>query len=255
MFIFVPYSFLIMIKPKIAIIVAGGKGERMKADIPKQFIEIHGKPVLMHTLEVFCRYDASMQLILVLPPFQIDYWKELCKKHAFTPPHQIVAGGQTRFHSVKNGLEAVKAPALVAVHDGVRPLVSIETIARCFDAAGQFDTAVPVIDLVDSIRQITPDGGSISVDRNRCKSVQTPQVFDAELLKKAYEQEFSSLFTDDASVVEASRLPKRGAIDEHFPSIKIHLVEGNRENIKITTEMDLKIAEMILSFEDSAIQK
>lgn len=239
MFIFVPYSFLIMIKPKIAIIVAGGKGERMNADIPKQFLEIHGRPILMYTLEVFYRYDASIQLVLALPPLQIDCWKELCKKHAFTLPHQIVAGGQTRFHSVKNGLDAVKVPALVAVHDGVRPLVSIETIARCFDAAGQFDAAIPVIDLVDSIRQITPVG-SISVDRNTYKSVQTPQIFDAELLKKAYEQEFSSLFTDDASVVEAS-------------GNKIHLVEGNRENIKITTEMDLEIAKMILSFTDSTI--
>jgi len=221
-----------MNKPKITIIVAGGKGERMNADIPKQFLEIQGKPILMHTLEVFCSFDASMQLILVLPAVQIDFWKNLCKKHNFTLPHQIVEGGQARFYSVKNGLEIVKSPALVAIHDGVRPLVSHQTIARCFDAAEKFDAALPVVDIVDSIRKLT-ENGSHSVDRNTYKLVQTPQIFDAELLKKAYEQEFSTLFTDDASVVEVL-------------GTKIHLVEGNRENIKITTEFDLKIAESIM---------
>ena len=221
-----------MSKPKIAIIVAGGKGERMNADIPKQFIEIQGKPILMHTLEVFNRYDAQMQLILVLPEVQIKFWNELCAKHNFGLNHQIVVGGQSRFNSVKNGLQAVKTPAIVAVHDGVRPLVSVETIERCFETAEKFDTAIPVVDLVDSIRQVSGNG-SKSVDRNAFKLVQTPQVFDVELLQKAYEQEYSPLFTDDASVVEAL-----GA--------KIQLVEGNRENIKITTEFDLKMAESIL---------
>ena len=221
-----------MTKPKIAIIVAGGKGERMNADIPKQFLEIKGKPILMHTLEVFHRFDNTMQLILVLPEVQINFWKELCTKHIFWLDHQIAAGGQTRFHSVKNGLEVVNSPALVAVHDGVRPLVSNETIARCFEAAEQFEAAIPVVGLVDSIRQITGES-SQSIDRNAYKLVQTPQVFDAELLKKAYEQDFSSLFTDDASVVEAL-------------GTKIQLVEGNRENIKITTEFDLKIAESFM---------
>ena len=218
-----------MTKAKIAIIVAGGKGERMHADIPKQFIEIQGKPILMHTLESFHRYDAAIQLIVVLPSVQIEFWNELCQKHAFSLPHLIVAGGQTRFHSVKNGLDTVNVPALVAVHDGVRPLVSVETIARCFDEAEKNEAAIPVIDLVDSIRQVTADGNQ-SVDRNAYKLVQTPQVFDSVVLKKAYEQDFSPLFTDDASVVEAI-------------GIKIHLVEGNRENIKITTAFDLRIAE------------
>jgi len=221
-----------MSKPKIAIIVAGGKGKRMNADIPKQFLEIQGKPILMHTLEAFHRFDYTMQLILVLPEVQINFWKELCIKHNFRLEHQIAPGGQTRFHSVKNGLEAVNSPALVAVHDGVRPLVSAETIARCFEAAEQFDAVIPVVDLVDSIRQITRES-SQSVDRNDYKLVQTPQVFDAELLKNAYKQDFSKLFTDDASVVESL-----GA--------KIQLVEGNRENIKITTEFDLKIAESFM---------
>ncbi len=225
-----------MSKPKIAIIVAGGKGARMNADIPKQFLEIQGKPILMHTLEVFEKYDASMKLILVLPVAQFDFWNELCKKYAFEVPHQIVAGGINRFQSVKNGLEAVEIPSLVAIHDGVRPLVSQVTIQRCFEVAEKQDAAIPVVDLVDSIRQITKSG-SKSMDRNTFKLVQTPQVFDAELLKKAYEQEFNPLFTDDASVVESL-------------GTKVYLVEGNRENIKITTEFDLKMAETIIEFEN-----
>jgi len=217
---------------KIAIIVAGGKGERMNADVPKQFLEIKGKPILIHTLEAFMNFDASLQLILVLPVAQFEFWETLCKKHALNIPHQIVTGGQTRFQSVKNGLDAVKVPAIVAIHDGVRPLVSKETISRCFDAAAKFGAAIPTMDSIESIRFVDASG-SKSVDRNAYKMVQTPQVFDAELLKKAYEQEFSVLFTDDASVVEAM-----GAT--------VHLVDGNRENIKITTEFDLIVAERLL---------
>ncbi|MDP4237920.1 MAG: 2-C-methyl-D-erythritol 4-phosphate cytidylyltransferase [Bacteroidota bacterium] len=221
-----------MTKTKIAIIVAGGKGVRMQTDIPKQFIEIQGKPILMHTLEAFQRYDAFIQLILVLPVDQINAWQELCKRHSFSVQHQIVAGGDNRFHSVKNGLEVIPANALVAVHDGVRPLVSTETIARCFEEAEKYGTAIPVIDPVDSIRQITANG-SQSVDRTLYKLVQTPQVFDGEMLKKAYGQNFSPLFTDDASVVEA--------LGE-----EIKLVKGNRENIKITTGFDLELAEILI---------
>jgi len=217
---------------KIAIIVAGGKGERMNADVPKQFLEIKGKPILIHTLEAFMNFDASLQLILVLPVAQFEFWETLCKKHALNIPHQIVTGGQTRFQSVKNGLDAVKVPAIVAIHDGVRPLVSKETISRCFDAAAKFGAAIPTMDSIESIRFVDANG-SKSVDRNAYKMVQTPQVFDAELLKKAYEQEFSVLFTDDASVVEAM-------------GIKVQLVDGNRENIKITTEFDLIVAERLL---------
>ena len=222
-----------MTRTKIAIIVAGGKGTRMQAEIPKQFIEIHGKPVLMHTLEAFHRYDDSIQLILVLPASQLNAWKKLCLKHAFLLPHQIVSGGETRYNSVLNGLSQIKTPALIAVHDGVRPFVSNGTIKRCFDEAEKHGSAIPVIDIVDSIRQITKTG-SQSVDRTNYKLVQTPQVFDSEILKKAYEQDFSTLFTDDASVVEALGL-------------KITLVEGNRENIKITTAFDLVLAETVLS--------
>jgi 2-C-methyl-D-erythritol 4-phosphate cytidylyltransferase len=233
MFIFVPY-FIHVFKmiPKVVIIVAGGKGERMKAVVPKQFLEIKGRPILMHTLEVFRNFDPEIQIVLVLPADQIDVWKSLCKKHAFTLTHTIECGGSTRFHSVKNGLTAVSIPSLVAVHDGVRPLVSVETISACFDAASEYGTAVPVIDAIDSIRKIT-ENGSVSVNRSEYKFVQTPQVFDGELLIKAYRQEFSENFTDDASVVEAM-----GA--------KMHLVTGNRENIKITTEMDLILANQLM---------
>ena len=159
-----------------ALIFAGGTGKRMNTrSKPKQFLEIHGKPILMHTLDVFYHLDASMQLVLVLPVVQIEFWKELCKKHGFKLPHRIIEGGNARFYSVKNGLEAVNEPALVAVHDGVRPLVSIETITRCFEAAEKFNAAIPVVDLVDSIRQIT-NSTSKSVDRSAYKLVQTPQI-------------------------------------------------------------------------------
>jgi 2-C-methyl-D-erythritol 4-phosphate cytidylyltransferase len=222
-----------MNKEKIVIIVAGGKGERMQADIPKQFLEIKGKPILMHTIEVFLIYNSDIQPIVVLPAIQIEFWKDLCKKHNFKVPHEIIVGGSTRFESVKNGLKAVKIPSIIAVHDGVRPLVSIDTIARCFDEAEKNGAAIPVIELVDSIRQVTKSGNQ-SVDRNNFKLVQTPQIFDGELLKNAYQQEYSAFFTDDASVVESL-------------GVTIKLVEGNRKNIKITNEYDLKLAEAYLT--------
>jgi 2-C-methyl-D-erythritol 4-phosphate cytidylyltransferase len=217
---------------KMAIIVAGGKGERMKADIPKQFLEIKGKPILMHTLDAFYAFDTSLKIVLVLPEVQISFWKTLCDKHSYSTPHTIVAGGASRFHSVKNGLSAISNEQLIAIHDGVRPLVSSETIARCFEAAQKHKAAIPVMDSVESIRMVEGES-SKSVDRSAYKMVQTPQIFDAELLHKAYEQQFSELFTDDASVVE-----KLG--------VEVHLVEGNRENIKITTAYDLQIAEILL---------
>ncbi len=217
---------------KTVIIVAGGKGLRMQSDLPKQFMELQGKPVLMHTIDAFFKYDESIDIVLVLPSDQIDFWKNLCEKHRFSIPHQIVEGGETRFHSVKNGLKNVHNTSLIAVHDGVRPLVSVETIARCFEAAAKHKAVVPVVELVDSIRALT-NNGSKSVDRNGFRMVQTPQVFENQLLQKAYQQEFNAEFTDDASVVEAA-------------GEKIFLVEGNRENIKITTSMDIAFSEYLL---------
>lgn len=214
------------------IVVAGGKGLRMKSDVPKQFIEIGGKPVLMHTLERFQHYAADMPLILVLPAEQIDFWGNLCKKHSFNTPHIVVNGGEVRFFSVRNGLEKVETE-YVAVHDGVRPLVNEATIERCFEQVKHCNAVVPVVDLVDSLRFVESDDNSTPADRAKYKLVQTPQVFKTDILKKSYQLPYSELFTDDASVIESA-------------GYKVKLVEGNRENIKITTEIDLQIAETFL---------
>lgn len=219
---------------RTVLIVAGGKGLRMGSELPKQFIPIGGKPVLMHTLEAFHRFDPEMNLVLVLPATQQAYWAELCTKHSFAVEHTIADGGETRFHSVKNGLALVPSgKGLVGVHDGVRPFVSQEVIARCYEAAAIKRAVVPVTDVVETVRHLTEDG-SETVSRSEYKLVQTPQVFDTDLLKQAYAQEFTPFFTDDASVVEAMGVP-------------VCLVEGNRENIKITTPFDLKIATALLA--------
>ena len=216
---------------KHIIIVAGGKGLRMGGDIPKQFLPVCGKPVLMRTLEAFHAYDSSIHIILVLPISQQAYWKELCVEYGFGLAHDIANGGETRFHSVMNGLAMVEGDGLVGVHDGVRPFVSQEVIARCYEEASVRKAVIPVIGVVETVRHLTEEG-SETVPRNRYKLVQTPQVFDAALLRRAYCQEYTDWFTDDASVVEA--------LGE-----KVHLVDGNRENIKLTTPFDLKLAEML----------
>lgn len=215
-----------------ALIVAGGKGLRMGSELPKQFLPIGGKPVLMHTLEAFRRFDPEIDLILVLPEEQQDYWKQLCDRHHFTLRHLIANGGETRFHSVRNGLALVSGGGLVGVHDGVRPFVSQEVIRRCYDKAATEKAVIPVVDVVETVRQVT-ESGSRTVNRDDYKLVQTPQVFDSDLLRRAYAQDFMPFFTDDASVVEAMGVP-------------VYLVEGNRENIKLTTPFDLKIATALL---------
>ncbi len=217
---------------KYALIVAGGKGLRMGTELPKQFLPIGGKPVLMRTLEAFYTYDSTIQIILVLPRSQQAYWKQLCEEHHFAFPHAIADGGETRFHSVKSGLQLVNTPGLVAVHDGVRPFVAQEVIARCYDLAAGKKAVIPVTDVVETVRHLTGDG-SETVSRDAYKLVQTPQVFDADLLKQAYSQPYTPQFTDDASVVEAWGVP-------------VCLTAGNRENIKITTPFDLKIAKALL---------
>lgn len=215
-----------------AIIVAGGKGTRMGGNLPKQFLLIGGKPVLMHTLEAFYNYSPSIKLILVLPHDQQAYWAQMCGENHFFIPHTVVDGGETRFHSVKNGLALIDEPGLVAVHDGVRPFVAAQVIDRCFRLADEKHAVIPVVDVVDSLREMDGEG-SKAVLRSRFKAVQTPQVFDADLLKKAYEQSYDAAFTDDASVVEALGFP-------------ICLTQGNRENIKITTPFDLKMAQVLM---------
>lgn len=218
---------------KTVIIVAGGKGLRMGADMPKQYLMLGGKPILMRTVQRFYLFDSSADIILVLPAGHYDYWKELCDKYSFDIPHRVVSGGATRFHSVKNGLAAAADEGLIAVHDGVRPFVSVELLERCFAVAEAKGSAIPAIPLSDSIRVIDGEHGSKAADRSRFRLVQTPQVFDAALLKRAYGCGYSESFTDDASVVEAA-----GA--------SISLAEGDVRNIKITTPFDLKVAEAML---------
>lgn len=216
------------------VVVAGGSGKRMGSETPKQFLELGGRPVLMHTIEKFREFNGAIEIITVLPENQLRYWNDLQKKYSFNVPHTLVRGGSKRFISVRHGLEFVSGPGLVAIHDGVRPLVKSETIKRCFDAAEKYGNAIPVITPADSLRLET-DKGSTAVNRMSIKQVQTPQVFDIDLIKKAYKQTFDPSFTDDATVLE-----KTGE--------KIHLVEGNRENIKITNPEDLLIAHALLSF-------
>lgn len=217
---------------KHVIIVAGGKGLRMGGEIPKQFLPVGGKPVLMRTMEAFHAYDSAIHIILVLPVSQQTYWKELCSSYGFALPHDIADGGETRFHSVRNGLALVEGEGLVGVHDGVRPFVSQEVIAGCYTEAVRKKAVIPVIDVVETVRHLT-DAGSETVPRNLYKLVQTPQVFDVSLLKESYRQEYTEAFTDDASVVEAG-------------GHEVCLVPGNRENIKLTTPFDLKVAEALL---------
>ena len=232
---------------KYALIVAGGKGLRMGGEVPKQFICLEGKPILMWTLEAFHRYDHDLQLIVVLPHDQRSYWEALCREHHFTLPHRIADGGDTRFHSVSNGLALTLEPSapmnqpspmeaeesLIAVHDGVRPFVSQEVLDRCFRAAEEHEAVIPVIPVIDTLRHITQQEESVTVSRSEYRLVQTPQVFQGRLLHRAYSQPYREEFTDDDSVVESLGVP-------------VTLVEGNRENIKLTTPFDLTIGSALL---------
>lgn len=229
---------------KYIIIVAGGKGLRMGTDLPKQFIPIEGKPVLMHTLETFDNWDSDANIILVLPQEHQDYWQMLCKEIGCTITHHIVNGGETRFHSVRNALKFIeeefgisperKKKAWIAVHDGVRPFPAPDVIDNCFSSAEQEGNAIPIVPIADSIREVT-ENGSRQVDRSHYYIVQTPQVFHSDLLINAYKQPYSPEFTDDASVVETA-------------GETIHIVPGNRENIKITTPFDLLIAKALCPY-------
>lgn len=217
------------------VIVAGGKGMRMGADIPKQFIPIGGKPVLMHTLERFFACDGELKIILVLPHEQQAYWRQLCRDCVFNIPHTIVDGGETRFESSRKGLQAIplEAAGLVGIHDGVRPFVSEAVIKRCFEAADESKAAIPVLPVTDTLRHVDRNGVGRNVLRSDYRIVQTPQVFDIGLLRKAFEQPYQDSFTDEASVVESL-------------GYTVEMVEGNRENIKLTTPFDLTLAEAML---------
>lgn len=218
---------------KYAVIVAGGSGSRMKSDIPKQFLTLAGKPVLMHTLERFSEALAPCEIILVLPENQQGFWANLCLEHSFKVPHQIVSGGETRFHSVKNGLNACANDGLVGIHDGVRPLISAAMIQRCYASAEKHGSGLPVVQITQSLRKVDGDSNK-AISREGVVAVQTPQCFDLSLLKPAFEAEYHESFTDDATVFEHA-------------GHSINLVEGEETNIKITTPADLAIAEAILA--------
>lgn len=218
---------------KIVIIVAGGTGTRMQGMIPKQFIEINGKPVIIFSLEAFYQYDNSIQFIIALHGEYFSMWRKIIKKYPVFSGHTIVPGGKTRFHSVLNALKMIEEDSLVAIHDAVRPLVSRATISRCFQTAEINGCAIPCLEISESVREITSIG-TRPVNRDKFRTIQTPQVFRSDILKTAYRRTYRINFTDDATVVEKA-------------GYRITLVEGNRENIKITTKEDLILAESLLN--------
>ena len=218
---------------RFVIIVAGGSGVRMGASVPKQFLLLNGRPLLMHTLESFFRAIEEIRILLVLPAAQIPYWEELCIQFEFTLPHLITEGGESRGESVKNGLGMINAESgLVAVHDGVRPLAGTKLIRRVFSQAEEKGSAIPCIPVSDSLRKVNGEG-SIPISRTDMVAVQTPQCFRLDILRKAYNQQNFMSFTDDAQLVEAM-------------GERVYLTEGNSENLKITTPADLLIAEALL---------
>lgn len=214
------------------IFVAGGTGTRMGSHLPKQFLTLNNTPILIHTLRNFFSFNRNFEMIVVMHHDYISFWKDLCLQFEDVPEHTVVAGGEERFHSVKNGIEAVSADVLyIAIHDAVRPLVSHETLTRCFNTLNEHNAVVPAIPINDSIREVHGVLNK-SVDRSLYKRIQTPQCFESNMLKEAYSKPFSPLFTDDASVVEAS-------------GHSVFLVEGNLENIKITSPIDLIVGESL----------
>jgi len=216
---------------KYALIVAGGKGARMGSETPKQFLISCGKPILMKTIEAFHHYADNLHIVLVLHPELFSQWESLCKEHLFKIPVNLVEGGQERYHSVKNGLEGVPAGSLVAIHDGVRPMVSQRIIQDSFSLAERFGSAVPVTSVNETLRKIS-EGTSLVIDRSFLFSVQTPQTFRSDLIKRAYQQEYRPGFTDDASLIETM-------------GEKVHFFPGDNKNIKITKQEDLLMAEVL----------
>ncbi|RZK48566.1 MAG: 2-C-methyl-D-erythritol 4-phosphate cytidylyltransferase [Pedobacter sp.] len=216
-----------------AIIVAGGTGKRMSENIPKQFLNLAGKPILMHTISRFAESTLKPSIIVVLPGDSIDFWMELCKKYAFNIKHLIVEGGQERYFSVKNALAHIPTNSIVAIHDAVRPLLSNTLILNTFKVAAKHGTAIPYIKSSDSLRHLSPQKSGV-INREEIALVQTPQTFQSEILIKAYQLPYQTIFTDDASVVESA-------------GNTINLIEGERQNIKITFPLDLKLAELIIA--------
>lgn len=223
---------------RYAVIVAGGSGSRFGSATPKQFLPLAGKPVLMHTIERFAGCGA--EILLVLPAAQFDYWESLCREYDFHAPVTLVEGGATRFHSVKNALDRIQASGqdIVAVHDGVRPLVPEKVIEEAYECARKNGSAIPVVSVSDSIRKVDKcSGASKALRRDELAAVQTPQTFLATELKQAYSVEYSDFFTDDASVYENS-------------GHSVTLIDGDVDNIKITHPKDIAIAETLMKFKD-----
>ena len=227
-----------MERKKYLIVTAGGTGTRMGAPVPKQFLELKGKPILRLTLEKFIEAVPDLHVLTVLPEDHVSTWRDYCLKANFTCPQRLVKGGFTRFHSVKNALEHIPDGALVAVQDGVRPLMSVERIRELFDAAVYVPALIPVLPVTDTLKVLEKraDGALMTtgerIDRSRIYGAQTPQIFHSELLKAAYSQGYDTLFTDDASVAEKYGIP-------------LTFIEGERYNIKITTPEDLKVAKLL----------
>ena len=214
--------------------MAGGTGTRMNSAVPKQFLPLAGKPVLLHSIMAFHEYDASVQIIITLPAVLYASWETLCSQYSFRLPHKLAVGGKMRFDSVKNALSFIPADGIVAIHDGVRPLISRDLIARAFDHAVAHGNAIPIVPVTDSVRSTN---GSLNnpLDRSKLRIIQTPQVFHASPLLKAYQQDYKDSFTDDASVLEAA-------------GETIHLLQGDPYNIKITYPEDLAIAEALMKY-------
>lgn len=217
---------------KYAIVVAGGTGSRMKGDLPKQFMLLSGKPVICYSIEAFAAYDSTIEIILVIHPQYIPYWEQLSAKFHLTSQPLVVAGGETRFDSVKNGLMKIVEDGFVAVHDAARPVIQADFIRNIFATASEFGSAMPGVPLNDTIRIVEGDS-TRQLDRTFLQAMQTPQVFKVSELKQAYTQSFSEMFTDDASVMQSAGFP-------------LHLTEGRPENIKITHSQDIELAEVFL---------
>ena len=215
------------------VIVAGGTGRRMESEIPKQYMELNGKPVILHTLEKFFQFDPDIKVVLVMANDHYKFWNEIPLSHEYGSRVEIVPGGKSRFDSVKNGLSLIEDGLVVGIHDAVRPLVSMETLERCYEAAAERGSGIPVIDMEESVRMVKEQGHSVRMDRSKLRRVQTPQVFKSELIKEAYRQPCDQEFTDDAAVYESL-----------FETVR--LVKGNRENIKITTPTDLQLASILI---------
>ena len=218
---------------RAVIIVAAGSGSRMGGALPKQYLKLREKPIVIHTLERFHNFDPDMKVVVVLAPAHRELWEDMALSYEIARGLIIAPGGASRYDSVKKGLSKVDQASLVGIHDAVRPLVSQDTLARCYDAALRKGSGIPVIEMDESVRKLNIEGGSAPIDRSRLRRVQTPQVFRSEQIKKAYQQPYKNTFTDDASVYEMVY----GA-----PT----LVDGNRENIKITTPTDMLLAGLLI---------